>query len=272
MSIIVVSAGKHAYLDPCLSSVKIQTYPNIETIVIDNSCESSDSSYGVSLNQGINSAKGNFILCLNDDVMLKEDFVAQALESFSVDERIGMVSGKILRMDKKTIDSTGLFLTIFRTALERGYGRPDKGQFEKPGYIFGVCGAVAFYRKSMLEQIKKNGEYFDAGFSYFYEDLDVAWRAQNLGWQGYYNPSAIAYHVRGASLRQPQGIDQNFARNYLSDELLWSLIKNRYLTILKNESFFSILLHLPFILLYDIFVWPHFIFQMLRGSISKASS
>lgn len=109
-------------------------------------------------------------------------------------------------------------------------------------------------------------------FGYFYEDLDVAWRAQNLGWRGYYDPSAIAYHVRGGSLREAKGKGQDFARNYLSDELVWELIKNRYLTLLKNESFFGILLHSPFILLYDIFAWPHFIFHRLKGAVLRASS
>jgi len=44
----------------------------------------------------------------------------------------------------KIIDSTGLFLTPWRTAKERGYGDKDRGQFGKEGYIFGVNGAVAF--------------------------------------------------------------------------------------------------------------------------------
>ncbi|MFH1198584.1 MAG: glycosyltransferase, partial [Candidatus Omnitrophota bacterium] len=257
VSIIVVNGGRSPCFAACLDSLQKQTFPNLEIIVIDSHPEGL--SYCQSLNRGIAQSKGDFILCLNDDVVLQDDFVEQALKGFVVDDKIGMVSGKILRMDKKTIDSTGLFLSVFRSAQERGYGKPDFGQFAKPGFIFGVCGAVAFYRKAMLEELRDKNGYFDERFGYFYEDLDIAWRAQRRNWKGYYAPQAIAYHVRGATVRQGKGIDKKFARMYLSKDLLMSLIKNRYLTILKNESALGFLLHLPFILLYDAFAWAHFL-------------
>ena len=267
VSVIVVSARQHNYLEACLESIQKQTYPHIELIVIDTYLE--NLSYCQSLNRGIKESKGDFILCLNDDVSLKENFAEEAIKGFEISDKIGMVSGKILRMDGKTLDSTGLFLSIFRTAKERGYGCKDQGQFERPGYIFGVTGAVAFYRKDMLEQIKLGNEYFDEGFGFFYEDLDIAWRAQNYGWKGYYLPQAIAYHVRGASLRQTRGINKKFARNYISQDLLWRLIKNRYLTIKKNDNLLDFLLHLPFILIYDIFTWSHFLARKfaIKGNI-----
>jgi GT2 family glycosyltransferase len=89
----------------------------------------------------------------------------------------------------------------------------------------------------------------------FYEDLDVAWRANLFGWKGYYVPSALAYHVRGGTARQGVGINKPFARRYLGDELLFDLIKNRYLTILKNESALGFILHFPFILTYEVLVF-----------------
>lgn len=263
VSIIVVSAQKHNYLEACLESIQKQTYHNIELIVIDASF--GNLSYCQSLNQGIVKSRGDFVLCLNDDVSLSKDFVKEALKGFEISDKIGMVSGKILRMDAKTIDSTGLFLSIFRTAKERGYGYQDKGQFEKPGYVFGATGAAAFYRKTMLEQIKLGKDYFDERFGFFYEDLDIAWRAQNHGWQGYYIPQAVAYHVRGASLRQLKGINKKFARNYLSRDLLWRLIRNRYLVIKRNDSLPYFLLYLPFILCYDIFVWIHYLLSKIRN-------
>ena len=48
--------------------------------------------------------------------ILDKDFLKQALRGFGRDSKIGMVSGKILRADGKTIDSTGLFLSPWRTA------------------------------------------------------------------------------------------------------------------------------------------------------------
>jgi len=275
VSIIVIYSIKD-YLCACLDSIQEQTYSEFEVIIVDNSGERNFSqsiierypeiklysqekniSYCEALNLGIEQSKGDFILCLNDDVILDKGFIEEALQGFSIDSKIGMVSGKILRSDRKTLDSTGLFLSIWRTAKERGYGLKDKGQFEKEEYIFGVNGAVAFYRREMLEKIKIGEDYFDSDFHFFYEDLDIAWRAKRAGWKGYYIPSAVAYHVRGGTARKNYGIDKPYARTFLSDELHLDLIKNRYLTIIKNETCLDFLLHLPFMVLYDFVMWGY---------------
>jgi len=283
VSVIIVTSGVKDYLKSCLDSVREQIFPPIEIIVIDNSLNQNFSqeiiqhypgvklcsqqrnlSYCEALNLGIKQSQGDFILCLNDDVILDRGFIEEALKGFIIDERIGMVSGKILRSDRGILDCTGLFLSLWRTAKERGYGAKDKGQFEKEGYVFGVNGAVAFYCKAMLEEIKENGSYFDSDFRFFYEDLDVAWRAQRFGWKGYYIPQAIAYHVRGGTARPSCGIDKPYARIYLSERLHADLIKNRYLTIIKNESDFGFWLHFPAVALYDFVMWSYILLFRTR--------
>jgi GT2 family glycosyltransferase len=212
------------------------------------------------MNKGIGLSRGRFILCMNDDVTLDPGFIEEALKGFSKAEHVGMVSGKILRQDGKTIDSTGLFLTAQRKACERGYGIEDKGQFAREGSIFGVSGAAAFYRREMLDDIKLSNGWFDPAFRIFYEDLDVAWRAQRKGWRGYYNPKALAYHVRGGSVRQESGFGRSFARQYLSDELQVDLIKNRYLLVMRNESLLSFLMFLVPIVFHEACVWGYVLF------------
>lgn len=279
VSIIVVTCGFGGYLRSCLGSIIGQTYKNFEIIVIDNSLKQGFAQefnrlypmiklysspvnlfYCQGLNQGIKVSNGEFALCLNDDVVLDVRFLEEALRGFAFAEDIGMVSAKVLRRDRKIIDSAGLYLSIWRTAEERGYAEKDAGQYQKGGYVFGVNGAVAFYRRRMLENIKLGADYFDSDFRAFYEDLDIAWRAQGLGWKAYYIPTAIAYHARGGSVREGRGLDKRNARRYLSNELHFDLIKNRYLTIIKNETFLGFLLHLPFIFIYDIFVLGYIIF------------
>jgi GT2 family glycosyltransferase len=234
--------------------------------------------YCRSLNQGIAACSGEFILCLNDDVVLGERFIEEALKGFFASPHIGMVSGKVLRADKKTIDSTGLFLSTWRTASERGYGALDKGQFQKEGYVFGVNGAVAFYRKTFLDSLKIEPspgitEYFDEDFSFFYEDLDMCWRGHNAGWKGYYIPTALAYHVRGATARNARGINKRFARFYLNDELNFHLVKNRYLAIIKNENWLYFVLLLPLLFIYEAAAFAYLIFcrpSVLRSFFNPA--
>jgi GT2 family glycosyltransferase len=286
VSVIIVNGGVKDYLSGCLKSVKEQSYACLQTIVIDNSLkpqfsqrmrqdfpwaqfysEPNNLYYSDSLNKGIKLSQGDFILCLNDDVVLEKNFIQEGLKIFQARDNVGMVSGKILRMDKLTLDSTGLFLSVWRTAKERGYGRFDRGQCEKGGFVFGVSGAAAFYRKDMLENIKEGDNYFDPDFRMFYEDLDVSWRANKCGWKAFYVPSAIAYHVRGGSFRPDAGIGKAIARKYLNDELHCDLVKNRYLTMLKNETFASFILHLIPIAFYDLCAWIFIL--LLRPKVAK---
>ncbi|MEK6563843.1 MAG: glycosyltransferase family 2 protein [Candidatus Omnitrophota bacterium] len=298
VSIVIVSQGVKDYLRLCLDSLLKQVYSSYEIIVIDNSLDSEFSRlikedypqarlyssgenlfYCQALNKGIALSSGEFIFCLNDDVVLDKDFLTQALKGFGKDSKIGMVSAKVLRADGKTIDSTGLFLSVWRTAGERGHGLIDTGRFEREEYIFGVNGAVAFYRRQMLEEIKIGQEYFDPDFHIFYEDLDMAWRAQRAGWRGYYIPQAIAYHARGATVRRDEGIGRRFARHYLDDDLCADLMKNRWLAIIKNETWLGFLSSLPFVILYDcaaavylLFFRPKALKKLVSGVLKCAPS
>ncbi|OIO34413.1 MAG: hypothetical protein AUJ70_01070 [Candidatus Omnitrophica bacterium CG1_02_40_15] len=269
-------------------------YKDIEIIVVDNG--SLDASSGMvnavypevkllqntenlffckANNQGIKETKGDFILCLNSDCVLDKDYLKEALSSFNLDEKIGMVSGKILRMDKKTIDSTGLFIARNRKPLERGYGKPDKGQYERPEYIFGVSGSCLLMKKDMLDDIKDKNGYFDETFEIYYEDLDLCWRAQKKGWKAYYNPKAIAYHERGATaivhpirLRESptaaHGVGGHEFRR-ISDELKKRYIRNRYKCMRKNDSIAGFLVNLPFILFYEIKLCSYLVLDSAFG-------
>lgn len=277
VTVIVVTIGAKDYIRSCLDSLREQTNPAFETVIIDNSSRTGldaavaalypsarlyfgdgNLGYAAALNKGIGSSGGEFIMCMNDDVILDKDCIREALRGFLVHDRIGMVSPKVLRRSTgRILDSAGLSLSVWRSAKERGYGTADRGQFETQGHIFGVTGSTAFYRRKMLEDIKDVNGYFDSRFRMFYEDLDVAWRARNKGWRAYYVPSAVAYHVRGGSYRPDSGLNRPFARRYLSDGLHYELLKNRCLTIKKNETFMGCVIHFMPVLLYDILAWGY---------------
>lgn len=276
VSIVIVTAGRGGMVFGLLDSLKGQTAPPAEVIVVDNTTgpalageiasrypavfvypQGENTFYCRAVNTGIGKSRGDFVLCLNDDITLAADFLEKALGGFVLSPRIGLVSPKILRSDKKTIDSCGLFLGPAYTAVERGYGARDRGQFDSGGYVFGVNGAAAFYRREMLNDIAADGDYFDPQYRIFYEDMDLAWRAHRKGWWGYYLPSAVAYHARGATVRSAGDAGKPLARRYLNDELQADLVKNRYLTIVKNASCWGILAHLPALFLYDALMWMY---------------
>ena len=287
ISTIIVNYNRGDLLKKCLDSVFNQSLKDIEVIVVDNastdeSAQMIQSSYpGIRLiqnsknllfckaqNQGIEAARGDFILSLNSDCFLNRDYLKEVMSVTKLDARIGMVSGKLLRPEEKTIDSTGLFLGRNRKAVERGYGRKDKGQHDKPGHVFGVSGACAFLRRKMLEDIKDENGYFDERFGMYYEDLDLCWRAQKKAWKAYYNPKALAYHVRGATaIKGDSKRGSSFPR--LSRELKKRYINNRYMCMRKNDSMWGIIINSPFILLYEIKMLAYLLVQNLLDHIYK---
>lgn len=275
----VVNWNGAKYIRSCLDSVLNQDYPRIKIVVVDNgstdgSVEIIKENFGSSrlvrnktnvgyckaLNQAINALESDFILCLNTDVKLEPDYVEKAVAIMRQFPDCGMLSGKILRLDGKTLDSAGQFIGRDRRPRERGYGGRDRGQYDAREFVFSVCGAVAFYRRKMLGQVALDGQYFDEDYFAFYEDLDLGWRAQLLGWSCIYEPGAIAYHQRGATAptgkRVPSILSgRQFARR--SPATRYHIIKNRYMTMIKNDSLESLLADMLCIMPLEAMLWAY---------------
>jgi GT2 family glycosyltransferase len=162
---------------------------------------------------------------------------------------VGIAAGKLLRLDRRTLDSAGQELGRSRQPVDRGYGRLDRGQLDADGEVFGACGAAALYRRAMLEAIAgPGGEVFDEEFFAFYEDLDLAWRARRAGWRAVYRHRAVGYHARGGTAGRKEAPGRWRAMLGRAPEVRFHIAKNRYLTILKNDTLGGYLRNLPFIL------------------------
>ncbi|MCX5657587.1 MAG: glycosyltransferase family 2 protein [Candidatus Omnitrophica bacterium] len=280
ISVVIVNWNKRDLLQACLQSLKAQSYRDFEIIVVDNASKdgslelvknyfpdvklimnSGNLLYSCALNQGIREACGEFILCLNNDTILDKDFLKECILAMKSDKDIGIVSGKILSADGKFIDTAGEFLSRSRKPFERGYRRKDCGQFEREEFVFGAGGVAPFYRTKMLEEIKlKEGEYFDNDYGLFYEDLDLNWRANLLGWKAYYTPKAICLHARGSSAKAnipAIRFLRKFNFCYLSCNHQLMLLRNRYSTIIKNDTLPKFFLNSPFILSCDLLIWAY---------------
>jgi GT2 family glycosyltransferase len=125
------------------------------------------------------------------------------------------------------IDSTGIYFTPNMRHLDRGAEEIDRGQYDRPQYVFGATGAAAFYRRSFIDDVSVEGEFFDEDFFAFREDGDLSWRAQLMGWKCLYLPTAVAWHVRRVTPER---------RKDLPLVINWHSAKNRFLMRGKNAS------------------------------------
>jgi len=257
ISIIVVTYNSRKAIARSLDSIFNQTFKQFEVIVIDNGSKDYTVDFikenypqvkiiknikneGVckAKNQGINIAKGKYILTLSDSVVLKRDFldeVRKTMDRFK--DKIGMVGVKILKSDKKTIYSAGLHLSRFFRYYDIGKNHLDCERFNRQRYIFGPNSAAAVYRRDMLEDIKKSGQYFDEDFFLFAEDVDLAWRAKKRGWKCIFCNTAVCYYY-----------DEGYNK-YPKEFIRYMSFRNRYFLLTKHIGVKQYLLSL---LIFDI--------------------
>ena len=259
VSIVIPTFNSKQFIGPCLDSLFVQDYQDFEAIIVDNN--SKDGTVALirktypkvillenkqnlgscrAKNQGIKIASGDWVLTLDCDTVLSNNFLSQihkTIQGLSV--RVGMIQPKILQIDQKTIYSSGIALSFLRRFYDINRGKIDDGQFNKPKYIFGVCSAAAVYKRQMLEEIKENTGYFDERFFFLVEDVDLAWRAQNKGWKALFYPEAVCSHFGNSS-----GFDKKL-RQYLC-------LRNRYYSIIKNEGWIMYSMKITPLLFYDL--------------------
>jgi len=269
VSINVLATNEKDCLRRCLTCIQRQTYSPIEVIVIDNaSADGTDEmlrnsfpefavitnpdnlGYCKSHNIAIRRCHGDYVMPLNADVFMEPGFVEAKVCAIESAANIGMVEGKLLRISshdagipgEKIIDGVGAVLTRARRNFERGQRERDEGQYAEPEFVFGASGAAPLYRREMLNDVEVEGEFFDEDFFIYRDEVDLAWRAQWLGWKCLFTPDAVAYHVRAYAPDK---------RHKVPKFLRQIQLRNRYLMIIKNSSLPNILRDLHHILWFE---------------------
>ncbi len=268
VSVIIPTLNSRFFIGGCLQSVFSQEYQNFEVIVVDNGSQDQTCSFiknkypqvilveneknlgaAKARNQGIDIAKGRWLLTLDCDVILRDNFLGELMACST--DYMGMLQPKILHADRRRIYSCGVFLSKMRRFYDIGKDSIEIGEFSEGKDIFGVCSAAGFYNRAMLNEIKERTGYFDERFFFLVEDVDLAWRAREKGWHAFFCPDAVCYHSGNSS-----GISYKF-RQYLC-------FRNRYFMIKKNEKG-ALTSRLPYLLLYDI---PRLLFLLVTNRLT----
>ena len=216
ISIIVLNYNAGELLLNCINSLMKSTYQNIEILVVDNI--SSDDShtkckkqfpdikliqnrknlgYCGGNNVGIKEAKGEFIVILNPDTIVEENWLDEMFNAFN-EFGDGLYQPKIISLNESDIiQSTGNMIHVFGFGFARDKGKKiieKKEEIEKIGYASGTC---LFTTKKVLEKVGLLDEFL---FLY-HDDLDLGWRAAQIGINSYYVPKSKIFHAESYSLK-----------------------------------------------------------------------
>jgi GT2 family glycosyltransferase len=150
------------------------------------------------VNAGIKYALGqgaSAIALLNNDAVADKYWIQKLADRLRKNDNLGIVTSKIVRADKKHLDSTGDFYTSWGTAFPRGRDQEDIGQFDVPEEVFSASGGASLYRSKVFQDTGL----FDEDFFAYYEDVDLSFRARLYGWKVFYEPTSVVYHEVGAT-------------------------------------------------------------------------
>lgn len=227
VSIILVNYNGATIIKDCLYSLQQfnQTIPS-EIIVVDNAsgdgspdlvreyfpevkliCETHNHGFGKGNNIGAKAARGDFLLFLNPDTILTEDFLPGLLTVMKQNPEVGIVAPKLVNRDGSLQISTSPAIGILGEYIaQRRSHQYHRGQnlkkisqkFSQQQEVDIVVGAALLIRTKLFTQLRG----FDENFFMYFEESDLCQRARYLGWKVIYNPEVSLIHFLGASTKK----------------------------------------------------------------------
>ncbi len=225
-----IYVADNASSDNSIQFVK-DNYPTIKII-------QNDGNYGFAngYNIALQQVEEEYYCLLNSDVEVIENWLIPILSIFKSESDVAIIQPKILDFKNKEYfeyaGAAGGFIDKYGYPFCRGRIfetiEKDNHQYDDEKDIFWASGACFFIRKDIYRKL--NG--FDGDFFAHQEEIDLCWRAFNLGYKAKYTSQSIVYHLGGATLNEgnPKKTFLNFRNSLLM--LLKNLPKNKLFTIL----------------------------------------
>lgn len=228
ITIIIVNWNAGQQIRECIDSISQHGDGMVrDTIVVDNgSVDGSDFSveglpnitliragenlgFGKACNLGAARANSEFILFLNPDARLYPDSLAKVLDFLQGQEnaKVGICGVQLIDEDGHIARSCARFPSVnsvvaHATGLVRiipilGHSMSEWDHMTTR-QVDQVIGAFFLIRKCVFDVIRG----FDEKFFVYFEEVDVSYRAKQLGWSSVYFADAQAFHAGGGTSNQ----------------------------------------------------------------------
>jgi hypothetical protein len=210
----------NASTDTSMAFVKAN-YPEIK--IIQNK---ENGGFAKGYNEALKKVDADIFCLLNSDVEVTKNWLEPIVEVFKNNAEVAIMQPKLLDYKQKDYfeyaGAAGGFIDKFGYPYCRGRIfntlEKDEGQYNDTQSIFWASGACLFVRSYVFKEL--NG--FDESFFAHMEEIDLCWRAKNLGYKIIYTGRSQVYHVGGATLANsnPKKTFLNFRNS------LFALVKN----------------------------------------------
>jgi len=236
VSIIVLTHNKSPLTRRCLASLLKSTYRPLEIVAVDNASADDTpavlerfageaSAAGVAFrvvrnahnvgcstgrNQGIATAQGEFVLFVDNDVLLRTaSWAQQMIAAFRDDETLGVVGPKLVYpFPPYLIQFAGGDVSPTGRVRFAGRGDPrDDPRFARPRFVQCFITACMMVPRAVIDRVGC----FDEAFNPIqYEDIDYCYRVRELGRRVLYLPAVEFYHFENITSDDTAGLNYRY--------------------------------------------------------------
>lgn len=158
--------------------------------------QSNNGGFIMSCNTGADLASGEYLLFLNNDTEVHDNWLDSLLQTFVDFPDAGLVGSQLIYPDGRLQEAGGI---VFADASGWNYGRLD--DLNKPCYqhlraVSYCSGASIIISQQLFNQL---GQFDHRYRPAYYEDTDLAFATRQAGYQVYYQPQSKVTHFEGIS-------------------------------------------------------------------------
>lgn len=236
-SIIILTYNQLKYTKLCIESIKTWTRSPYELILVDNGSTDGTVEYlksidnaklitnqtnlgfGKGINQGIRAADGDYILLLNNDTIVANNWLENQLRCIKDQPEIGIVGPRTNYAGGVQGEVKGDFRNLDKIMdFSNKFNQPDPGKWFQVKEIVGFCMLI---KREVIERIGLFDECFTHGM---WEDNDFCRRARNKGFKLYCAGDTFVYHF-GSQTILGNNLDmrQIFLMNKEKYEKKWNI-------------------------------------------------
>ncbi len=197
------------------NSIKIAKGYNSKLKIIKNE---KNLGFSSSVNRGVRESLGEILIFLNTDVAPQENFLEPLLEHFD-NESIFAVGcmDKSIEADRIILRGRGI------GKWEKGFLIHNRGEVSKTNTLW-VSGGSGAFRKSIWEKLGGFNELYNP---FYWEDIDLSYRALKSGYQVLFEPKSIVIHEHEIG-----AIKKKYTKKYIKT----IAYKNQFIFVWENAT------------------------------------
>lgn len=213
--------------------------------------------FATAVNTGVKNSSGELVMLLNSDVIPQKNYLNPLVKHFQ-DLKV-FAAGSLQRTGKEWQSQTSQGRGIGK--FSRGFLVHSPGRLDKPDTLW-VFAAAAMYRKSIWESLGGMNEIYNP---FYWEDIDISYRALKLGYKIIFEPKSMVHHSQG------QSIESSFKVNKIKQIVYRNQILFIWLNITDFRYLFSHILYLPYHVVRSILVKDFSFINGLLMAVIKLS-